>query len=103
MLGAFILVAVGSSGILKGKQKVGVTFISDKLSGIDFTKFSKLTMKYIQKMACAVSIFQKVLVSNMYLCSSYLLTHFASYLIGYVGQCKLKSGLLIFQLIHFIA
>ena len=70
MLGAFILVAVGSSGILKGKQKVGVTFISDKLSGIDFTKFSKLTMKYIQKMACAVSIFQKVLVSNMYLCSS---------------------------------
>ena len=38
------LVAVGSSGILKGKQKLGVTFNSDKLGAIDFTKFSKLTM-----------------------------------------------------------
>ena len=40
----YILVAVGSSGILKGKQKLGVTFNSDKLGGIDFTKFSKLSM-----------------------------------------------------------
>ena len=40
----YILVAVGSSGILKGKQKLGVIFNSDKLGGIDFTKFSKLTM-----------------------------------------------------------
>ena len=40
----YILVAVRSSGILKGKQKLGVTFNSDKLGGIDFTKFSKLTM-----------------------------------------------------------
>ena len=40
----YVLVAVGSSGILKGKQKLGVTFNSDKLGGIDFTKFSKLTM-----------------------------------------------------------
>ena len=39
-----ILVAVKSSGILKAKQKLGVTFNSDKLGGIDFTKFSKLTM-----------------------------------------------------------
>ena len=39
-----ILVAVGLSGILKGKQKLGVTFDSDKLGGIDLTKFSKLTM-----------------------------------------------------------
>jgi hypothetical protein len=39
-----ILVAVGSSGILKGKQKLGVTFNSDKLGSIDFTKISKLTM-----------------------------------------------------------
>ena len=39
-----LLVAVGSSGILKGKQKLGVPFNSDKLGGIDFTKFSKLTM-----------------------------------------------------------
>ena len=38
------LVAVGSSGILKGKQKLGVTFNSDKLGGIDFTKYSKVTM-----------------------------------------------------------
>ena len=40
----YIIDAVGSSGILKGKQKLGVTFNSDKLGGIDFTKFSKLTM-----------------------------------------------------------
>ena len=39
-----IIVAVGSSGILKGKQKLGVTFDSGKLGGIDFTKFSNLTM-----------------------------------------------------------
>ena len=39
-----IVVAVGLSGILKEKQKLGVTFNSDKLGGIDFTKFSKLTM-----------------------------------------------------------
>ena len=42
--GMYTLVAVGSSGILKAKQKIGVTFNSDKLGGIDFTKFSKLTM-----------------------------------------------------------
>ena len=40
----YILVAVVSSGILKGKQKLRVTFNSDKLGGIDFTKFLKLTM-----------------------------------------------------------
>ena len=39
----YLLDAVGSSGILKGKQKLGVTLNSDKLGGIDFTKFSKLT------------------------------------------------------------
>ena len=39
-----VIVAVGSSEILKGKQKLGVTFNSDKLGGIDFTKFSKLRM-----------------------------------------------------------
>ena len=38
------LVAVGSSGILKAKQKLGVTFNFDKVGGIGFTKFSKLTM-----------------------------------------------------------
>ena len=40
----YLLDAVGSSGILKGKQKLGVTFNSDKLGGIDFTKISKLRM-----------------------------------------------------------
>ena len=40
----YLLVAVGLSGILNGKQKIGVTFNSDKLGSIDFTKFSKLTM-----------------------------------------------------------
>ena len=40
----YIIVAVTSPGILKAKQKLGITFNSDKLGGIDFTKFSKLTM-----------------------------------------------------------
>ena len=40
----YILVVVTSSGILKAKQKLGVTVNSDKLGIIDFTKFSKLTM-----------------------------------------------------------
>jgi hypothetical protein len=31
--------AATSSGILKAKQKLDVTFNSDKLGGIDFTKF----------------------------------------------------------------
>ena len=40
----FILDAATLSGILKAKQKLGVTFNSDKLGGIDFTKFPKLSM-----------------------------------------------------------
>ena len=39
-----ILDAATSSGILKAKQKLGVTFNSDKLGGIDFTKILKLSM-----------------------------------------------------------
>ena len=39
-----ILVAVESSGILKGKQKLGVTFNFDKQDVIDLTKFTKMTM-----------------------------------------------------------
>ena len=42
--GNCIIVAVGSSGILKAKQKLGVTFDFDKQDVIDFTKFSKMTM-----------------------------------------------------------
>jgi hypothetical protein len=38
------LVAVTSSGILKAKQKLGVTFNFDKQDIIDFTKISKMTM-----------------------------------------------------------
>ncbi len=38
------LVVVTSSGILKAKQKLGVTFNFDKQDVIDFTKFSKMTM-----------------------------------------------------------
>ena len=38
------LVAVMSSGILKEKQKLGVTFNSDKLGVIHFSKILKLTM-----------------------------------------------------------
>ena len=44
LLSLSILDAVGSSRILIGKQKTGLTFNSDKLGGNDFTKFSKLTM-----------------------------------------------------------
>ena len=44
MFSQYLLVAIGLSGIYKVKQKLGVTFNSDKLGGIDFTKFSKLTM-----------------------------------------------------------
>ena len=40
----YIVVAVGSSRILFGKQKLGVTFNSDKQEVIDFTKISKMTM-----------------------------------------------------------
>ena len=40
----YLLVAVWSSGILKGKQKLGVTFNPNKLGVIDLTKISKLTM-----------------------------------------------------------
>ena len=42
--GKYIVDAATSSAILKGKQKLGRTFNSDKLSGIAFTKISKLTM-----------------------------------------------------------
>ena len=38
------LFAVGSSGILKAKQKLGVTFNFDKQDVVDFMKFSKMTM-----------------------------------------------------------
>ena len=40
----YVIVMVTSSGILKAKQKLGRTFNSNKLGGIDFTKISKLTM-----------------------------------------------------------
>ena len=36
---------VGSSGILKVKQKLGATFNFDNQDVIDFTKFSKMTMR----------------------------------------------------------
>mgnify|MGYP001210379220 CR=1 FL=1 len=45
----FFLDAVTSSGILKAKQKLGVTFNFDKQDVIDLTKFSKMTQKQIQK------------------------------------------------------
>ena len=40
----YLVVAVRSSGILKVKQKLSVTFNFDKQDVIDFTKFSKMTM-----------------------------------------------------------
>ena len=40
----YILDAVGSSVILNGKQKLGVTFNFDMQEVIDLTKFSKMTM-----------------------------------------------------------
>ena len=44
LIHGYIIDAATSSGILKGKQKLGRTFNSDKLGGIAFTKISKLTM-----------------------------------------------------------
>ena len=58
--GHYIIDAVGSSRILIGKQKIGLTFNSDKLGGNDFTKFSKLTMCSAQEDAQALT-FLKVL------------------------------------------
>ena len=43
-LSQYLLDAATSSGILKAKQKLGRTLNSDKLGGIAFTKFLKLTM-----------------------------------------------------------
>ena len=40
----YLLDVVTSSGILKAKQKLGVTFDSDKLRNTYFTKILKLTM-----------------------------------------------------------
>ena len=40
----YIIVVVTSSGILKAKQNLGITFNFDKLGGIAFAKISKLTM-----------------------------------------------------------
>ena len=40
----YLIDAVRSSGILKVKQKLGVTFNFDKQDVIDFMKFSKMTM-----------------------------------------------------------
>ena len=40
----YLIIAVGSSGILKAKPKLGVTFNFDKQDVIDFAKFSKMTM-----------------------------------------------------------
>ena len=40
----YVVDAVGSSEILKGKPNLGVTFNFDKQDIIDFTKFSKLTI-----------------------------------------------------------
>ena len=42
--GKYLLDAVGLSGILKVKQKLGVTFNFDKQDVINFMKFSKMTM-----------------------------------------------------------
>ena len=41
----YIVDAVTSSGILKAKQKLGVTFNFDKQDIIDLTKISKMTMR----------------------------------------------------------
>ena len=43
-LSVYLIDAVGLSEILKGKQKLGVTFNFDKQDVIDLTKFSKMTM-----------------------------------------------------------
>ena len=47
----YVLVAVTLSGILKAKQKLGVSFNSGKLGGIDFTKILELIMCSVCKEA----------------------------------------------------
>jgi hypothetical protein len=58
----YLLVAVISSGILKANQKQGVTFNSNKLGVIEFTKFSKMT-----KVQGLRSKFIKVVIDPLFL------------------------------------
>ena len=48
------------SGILKAKQKLGVTFNSDKLGNTNLTKFSKLTMCMCGKMQLAKTFYPQL-------------------------------------------
>ena len=57
------VVAVMLSGILKAKQKLGVTFNSHLLGGIEFTKISKLTMCSALEEAQAIT-FLKILYAK---------------------------------------
>jgi hypothetical protein len=59
----YIVDAVRSSRILIGKQKLGVTFNSDKLGGIDFTKFSK-TVSYEVNLASQRLHIEVILLSK---------------------------------------
>ena len=60
----YVLVVVGSSGILKGKQKLGVTFNSNKLGGIDFYKIFKTD--HVQCLGGSLDIdFSKNLISKV--------------------------------------
>ena len=57
-----ILVAVGSSGILKGKQKLGVTFNSDKQDVIDLKieNVQGLRSKFIKVVIDSLFFGQKI-------------------------------------------
>ena len=77
----YLLDAVTSSGISKAKQKLGRTFNSDKLGGIDFTKFSKLSMcskvvNLITDNLCK-AIFEKMVSKLLTPASLVFVSHFA--------------------------
>ena len=54
------------SRILKVKQKLGVTFNSDKQNFIDFTKFSKTTMQGLSSKFKKVVLYPLLFGQNIY-------------------------------------
>ena len=64
----YLIVAVRLSGILKSKQKLGVTFNFDKQDVIDYRRFSKITMCILQGLR---GKFRKVVVDPFFWTKKY--------------------------------
>ena len=77
----YCLVAVGLSGILKLKQKLGVTFNFNKQDIIDFTKTFKndnvhdLRSKFIKVVVDPLFFGQKIMFSKFYLTIKFSLAY----------------------------